>query len=737
MYEKRLIATAVSIFAVGVAVGIGVNNCNAFAVCAVFAIFAVVSAILLVCFSKIKGNIVAKRITAAAFAVAALSLGGLHVSLYDMLNSDLKAYDKCEDIASVKVDEVNNKYLDVTILHSDCGVPKYTKVRLYTTYYNGGLTNGDILKCELKYSYKPSDQLKSDGIKLTSSVSVINIEKGNGFIYSIRENINRNNEQLFGRFDYASEISKGVTIGDRSDMSSYVFALYRNSGISHLLAISGLHVSIIVLSVYNLLVSLCVNRKITNIVAILISLLFAAITGFSVGASRSAIMIIIVMGLGLFLRKSDSITSLFLALSLFLLINPYAICSLGLQLSFLCSLGILFISPLLESINFKLSIKLVKSKPIKRLMYKLMLVILIPLITSSVASVFSFPVSFFNFNTTSSLSPFINIIIIPVFSFAVKLAILAYLFAPVSVGLATLFSYPAGFLFNITTEFSKLIFDSNFGVVSSRTPIMIIPLICAVVGIVMIVVINRNRNLVAILSLALFGTSIFLCGILNRNYLNDVSVVECGSDKGEYVFCAVENRNIYVDMGGYMVHPEVIFETGSVYLENYVISEYNHLTYEHVEFMTTEIKVRNILLPYPQSESDVIYLDKIKLLANERECDIIYYENDCVTELSNDFKAEIVRGSGDAGEIETIYIRLGDVSIQILGDDFSKKVVCDYAIVLDKCKTDVKDIIAKTIFIQNGFPRIDQHNNYNISQFDKTVKFEVNVKESDLHIYES
>jgi hypothetical protein len=153
--------------------------------------------------------------------------------------------------------------------------------------------------------------------------------------------------------------------------------------------------------------------------------------------------------------------------------------------------------------------------------------------------------------------------------------------------------------------------------------------------------------------------------------------------------------------------------------------------------MTTEIKVGNILLPYPQSESDVIYLDKIKLLANERECDIIYYENDCVTELSNDFKAEIVRGSGDAGKIETIYIRLGDVSIQILGDDFSKKVVCDYAIVLDKCKADVKDIIAKTIFIQNGFPRIDQHNNYNISQFDKTVKFEVNVKESDLHIYES
>ena len=736
MYEKRLIATAVSIFAVGVAVGIKLNHCSTFAVCAVFAILAVSSVVLLAFFLKSKGNIVSKRITAAAFAVAALSFGGLRVSVSDIFAMGLNDYDNREDVASIEIDEVNAKYLDGNVISSEIGVPQYTKVRLYTTYYNDELSIGDVLTCELKYSFDRSNNLKSDGIYLTSSVDAVKIEKGKGLLYSIRDNINQNNDKLFGRFDYAAEISKGVTIGDRSEMNSYVFALYRNSGTSHLLAISGLHVSIIVLSFYNLLISLSVNRKISNCIAIIIAFLFAAITGFSVGATRSAIMIIIVMIFGLFLRKSDSITSLFIALMLFLFINPYSVCSVGLQLSFLCTFGILLVSPLLESVNLKLSLRYVKLKRFKRLIYKLALFVVMPLLTSLVASVFSFPVSFFNFSTTSSLAPFINIIIIPVFSLAVKLAVVSYLIAPISIGSAALFSYPAGFLFDFTTEFSKFIFNSNLGVISSRTPIMIIPLICAVVGIIMIMTINRKRNLVALLSFALFSVSIFVCGILNGSYTKDLYVIEYGNNNSEYVFCSAENKNMYLDLGGYSVNPEVIFENGSVTLENYFVSKYNYLTYEHVDYMTTEIKVKNLFLPLPRNANDMNWLNKIKLLANERDCDIIHYDDCCTLKVSDDFETEILPGFDDPSRIETIYISLGNNSIQILGDGFSNVAVCDYAIILDNCKTGVEDIDSSRIYAQSGYYEIDKYNNFGVSGFDDKLKFEVYLEEGDFRIYE-
>ena len=155
----------------------------------------------------------------------------------------------------------------------------------------------------------------------------------------IRRGLTEKIEQLFP--DDTAPFAKALFLGDRSDIDYKTNAAFKVSGISHIIAVSGLHISILFAVIF-----VIAGRKplITALIGIPILILFAAVTGFTPSVTRACVMQILIILSELVLREYDPPTSLSVAVLVMLLCNPIAVTSVSLQLSVGCMIGIFLFS---------------------------------------------------------------------------------------------------------------------------------------------------------------------------------------------------------------------------------------------------------------------------------------------------------------------------------------------------------------------------------------------------------
>lgn len=157
-------------------------------------------------------------------------------------------------------------------------------------------------------------------------------------------------ESLPGLSQDAGAVLVAVLAGDSTDLDSAVRERFSQAGISHILALSGAHVAIIVLLVGWLLFPFRVGGNRRWVALVMIGLLwgYALLTGLSVSVLRAVIMMSIVLGGTLLRRPSSPLNNLFLASIMILIIDPRALWGLGFQLTFLATAGILLFVPLMQ-----------------------------------------------------------------------------------------------------------------------------------------------------------------------------------------------------------------------------------------------------------------------------------------------------------------------------------------------------------------------------------------------------
>ena len=128
-------------------------------------------------------------------------------------------------------------------------------------------------------------------------------------------------------------IYKAVVLGDKSELDSRVRDLYQDAGIAHLLAVSGLHVSVIGAGLYELL-RRKTKKKTAAVVSSAILLLYMLMTGASGSVVRAVIMLILGMAAAVCGRSYDMRSALSLSALVLMLWRPYQILTSGFQLSF-------------------------------------------------------------------------------------------------------------------------------------------------------------------------------------------------------------------------------------------------------------------------------------------------------------------------------------------------------------------------------------------------------------------
>lgn len=144
-------------------------------------------------------------------------------------------------------------------------------------------------------------------------------------------------------------IANAMTVGDRSGISSSLIEQFNYAGSSHLLVISGLHLSIWVFGTVKVLRKNSVLRKYSVPISLVILLFYSALTGFSVSVIRAGAMVGAVIIAKAFHRDADSLNSIGVGVAVIMLVNPFAAYSVSLWFTVLSTVGILVLQKPLES----------------------------------------------------------------------------------------------------------------------------------------------------------------------------------------------------------------------------------------------------------------------------------------------------------------------------------------------------------------------------------------------------
>ncbi|MBO6150251.1 MAG: ComEC/Rec2 family competence protein [Clostridium sp.] len=131
-----------------------------------------------------------------------------------------------------------------------------------------------------------------------------------------------------------AQIYRALLLGDRSGLDEDLMKLFRDNGISHILAVSGLHVSLIGLTVYEVLRLAGAGYGFSGFLSAVLLLLYGRVTGFGSSVFRAVFMLLCRMCAAIPGRGYDMLSAWGLALLLLSACSPWLIFSSGLQLSF-------------------------------------------------------------------------------------------------------------------------------------------------------------------------------------------------------------------------------------------------------------------------------------------------------------------------------------------------------------------------------------------------------------------
>lgn len=249
-----------------------------------------------------------------------------------------------------------------------------------------------------------------------------------------------------GMSEEDAALISALLLGDRAALSARTTADFRRAGLSHLLALSGLHLSILAGYLLEFLHRLRMPRAITFPLLCLLLFGYTALTGFPYSLIRASIMLVICELAALLRLLPDSVTSLFLSLLLINLFAPASAGDIGLWLSFLATLGILTAKELFPK------------RKRKNLLSWLLEALLFSLALSTLALVFTLLLTAYSFGALSLLSPLSNLLMTPFIHLLLLLGPFALLFpsllgpvlsaiaAPLRTAVAFFADIPGGYL---------------------------------------------------------------------------------------------------------------------------------------------------------------------------------------------------------------------------------------------------------------------------------------------------
>lgn len=388
-----------------------------------------------------------------------------------------------------------------------------------------------------------------------------------------------------------SALFKALLIGQRSQLEEETAQAFRDAGIAHVLAVSGLHVGILAGVLLIMLKWLRIGAWTRLVIIALFLLVYARLLGFAAPVLRAAILGLIMLTGQALHRRSDPLTSLALAFIIILAFRPLDIYQTGFQLSFLAVLGIIVLGDKLTQLYSKR--RLTRHKPLDKVM---------PAVFATVAAVaFTAPVTMTVFHQFSLIgilwSPVACLIVAWLMAGGLVLIVLAL----VSLPLAQAAALPLIMLSRLFEDASKQLAGLPFAVFD--TPALSAAVILAVLLALWLTtryaVFRRSRRVMIASSALLIAFS--LAYAFQQPY---VRYIQFSAGSADAALIEDGNATIGIDTGENGSDLAAYLQSSGRRLDTLYIT---HLHSDHIgglrQLLDRGVVIRRIVLPYGALET--------------------------------------------------------------------------------------------------------------------------------------
>lgn len=352
-------------------------------------------------------------------------------------------------------------------------------------------------------------------------------------------NLSIRNALLLG-LDYQEfSVAYAMLCGDSDYMVEETLNSYRDAGVAHIFAVSGLHIGFLALALNFILKRIPISRVTKLIITITIMLFYSGICGFSSSSIRATIMCAVMLGAKSIGKRYDPITSVSISAILILLINPVELICVGFQLSFVVVLSILILSNPLS--------KLLKFLPEK---------FASSLATVISAQVGSIPICLYAFGKFSLFAVIANLLLLPIVS-VIFIGLLILTILTIITGWATVLLFIPNYVFKVL-NFLITIIDYRYFIVGGFT---FGGLVLAYYFVMLIAsgMFNFNKIIKIVVSVSLSVICVFGTLISTLSYNSKTKVYAFGSDYSCMSIISSYNSSVLVvsKSGGFIYEGKV------------------------------------------------------------------------------------------------------------------------------------------------------------------------------------
>ena len=481
-------------------------------------------------------------------------------------------------------------------------------------------------------------------------------------------------EHVDKTFGDHSALAKGLLVNDTSDIDSKTETNFKRSGTSHILAVSGMHIVLLMGTVELLLRKIEIKKEIRIVVISILSIFFLALTGFEASAVRSVLMLFAVYVCYIFYEENDSITALFTSVAIIVLCSPFSVYDIGMWMSFLATLGILAVYPIFDE-----RMPYPKQENLfVRCFLRLCVWIAKTLMLTVVANFFLLPIMWYFFGAVSIstlpcnliLAPIVTVLM-PLCAFTTMLGFIPYIYFPLV--------FVTNKLFDIMMYIVELFAEARFGVVSLKYEFVPILVIVFSFSIVLLLVAKIKRKLLLFVPMVAFLLSFAVC----------LSVFTATSKPYAYAvkrkdsvltFVCYKSECSVIDMGsGDSVSAGAVVNNASIYateIDKYFIVTPDENDATLFDEVCKNTVVRKLYLPKQLDSADLnVYCDIFKC-AEKYNVDVAVFDCDGGVEICNGvmFNYNIDKGFDVSSAAVKIRNCDEDLAIEYQGADRKIKI---------------------------------------------------------------